>query len=103
MKFAIQHNLMNGLQLKEVAEAVKNYPHVFVGMIPFSREITSNEPIEGVEYIPYGSTLLTNVASDLNWSGLHFDLSKMNYRTFLENRNDMLNDNVMRVRDARNM
>lgn len=103
MKFAIQHNLMNELQLKEVADAVKNYPHVFVGMIPFSREITSDEPIEGVEYIPYGSTLLTNVASDLKWTGLHFDLSKMNYRTFLENRNDMLNDNVMRVQDARNM
>ncbi len=100
MKFAIQHNLMNETQLHDVAKAVKPYPHVFVGLIPFSREITSNEPIEGTKYIPYGSTLLTTLTSDLGWEGLHFDLNKLNYRNFVANRDDMLNDMVMTVQEA---
>lgn len=102
MKFLIQHNLMNEIQLREVAEAVKGFPHQFVGVIPFSRDLTSDEPIVGTDYIPYGSTLLTTLGAELKWKGLHFDLSKMNYRNFLANRNDMLNDMVMSVQDARN-
>ena len=100
MKFAIQHNLMNEDQLHDVAAAVKNYPHIFVGVIPFSREITSNYPIEGVDYIPYGSTLLTNLAAELEWTGLHFDVTKLNYRNFLANHPHMLNDNVLNCREA---
>jgi hypothetical protein len=100
MKFAIQHNLMNIDQLHDVAKAVKPYPHIFVGTIPFSQEITSDEPLDGIDYIPYGSTLLTNLAAELGWLGLHFDLSKLNYRTFLENRGDMLNDTVISVKYA---
>ena len=100
MKFAVQYNLMNETQLHQSAEAVKPYPHVFVGVVPFSRDITANEPLEGTDYIPYGSTLMTTIASDLGWKGLHFDLSKMNYRTFMLNHPDMLNDNVMKCSDA---
>jgi hypothetical protein len=103
MKFAIQHNLINNDQLQLVADAIKPYPHIFVGVIPFSREITSEQPLEGIDYIPYGSTLLVNLAADLGWTGLHFDVSKMNYRNFLANHPHMLNDNVMSVSDARNM
>lgn len=91
MKFLIQHNLMNEGQLNLTADAVKPFPHEFVGLIPFSHEITSNEPIEGVDYIPYGSTLLTNLAYDRGWTGLHFDLDKFNYTAAIENRSDMLN------------
>jgi hypothetical protein len=100
MKFAIQHNLMNEDQLHDVADAVKSYPHVFVGLIPFSREITANEPLDGIDYIPYGSTLLTNLTAEIGWTGLHFDVTKLNYRTFLLNHPDMLNDNVMSCREA---
>lgn len=100
MKFAIQHNLMNEDQLHDVADAVKNYPHVFVGLIPFSREITANEPLDGVDYIPYGSTLLTNLTAERKWTGLHFDVTKLNYRNFLANHPHMLNDNVLSARDA---
>jgi hypothetical protein len=100
MKFVIQHNLMNEDQLHSVADAVKPYPHIFVGLIPFSREITSNESLEGRDFIPYGSTLLTNLTAELGWTGLHFDVSKLNYRNFLTNRDDMLNDNVMSAREA---
>lgn len=102
MKFIVQHNLMNEVQLHQSAVAVKSYPHEFVGIIPFSREITSDEPLVGKDFIPYGSTLLTNMASDLGWTGLHFDLTKMNYRCFLDNHPNMLNDCVMSVVDAIN-
>lgn len=95
MKFLIQHNLMNEGQLNLTADAVKPFPHEFVGLIPFSHEITSNEPLDGKDYIPYGSTLLTNLAYDLGWKGLHFDLDKFNYTAAIENRSDMLNTGVI--------
>lgn len=87
-------------QLHKSEIAVRSYPHEFVGVIPFSRDITSKEPLLGKDYIPYGSTLLTTLALDLGWSGLHFDLDKMNYRCFLENHPDMLNKNVGTIKDA---
>jgi len=100
MKYAVQHNLMNEDQLHNVADAVKPYPHLFVGVIPFDREITSDEPLNGLDYIPYGSTLLTNLAAEKKWTGLHFDVTKLNYRNFINNRSDMLNDTVMSVQQA---
>jgi len=100
MKFLVQHNLMNEDQLHDINKAIAPYPHQFVGVIPFSREITSDEPIVGLDYIPYGSTLFTNLASEKGWKGLHFDLAKLNYRTFRENHPMMLNDGVMTVADA---
>lgn len=100
MKFMVQHNLMNADQLHSVADAIKTYPHVFVGTIPFSREITSDEPIDGVDYIPYGSTLMSTIGIERKWKGLYLDLSVMNYRAFTDNRSDMLNNNVMSVQNA---
>ena len=100
MKFAIQHNLMNAAQLEQVFNATANYPHEYVGVIPFSREITSNTQLDGVDYIPYGSTLLTTIASDLGWKGLHFDLNVMNYEAFCDNHPLMLNSNVVSVLEA---
>ena len=91
---------MNEDQLHKVADAVKKYPHLFVGVIPFSKEITSEFPLIGVDYIPYGSTLLTNLASKLNWAGLHFDRTKLNYRNFIDHHPDMLNSNVLNICDA---
>lgn len=93
MKFLIQSNLMGQDQLNLVMTAVEDLPHQFISMVPFSREIKSNEPIEGDEYIPYGSTLLTTVGFDhYHWKGLYFDLKNFNYETALKNRSDMLND-----------
>jgi len=91
---------MNEQQLHQSEVAVKPYPHEFVGVIPFSREITSNEPLVGKEFIPYGSTLLITLGAQFGWRGLHFDLTQMNYRNFLKHHPDMLNDNVMTVENA---
>ena len=77
--------------LSEVKSAVKLYPHEFVGVIPFSREITSESPITGYDYIPYGSTLLTTLAHEKEWRGCHFDLNKFNYAEYIKNRDDILN------------
>jgi len=91
MKFVIQHNLMNDEQLNRTLAAVQPFPHLYVGLIPFSREITCSESLDGVEYIPYGSTLLTNLTAKLGWRGCHFDIAKLNYENFVRNRTDMLN------------
>lgn len=91
MKFVIQHNLMNAEQLNRTLAAVQPFPHLYVGLIPFSREITCSESLDGVEYIPYGSTLLTNLTAKLGWRGCHFDTTKLNYENFVRNRTDMLN------------
>lgn len=101
MKFLIQHNLMNSKQLEEIRKAVEPYPTVYVGLIPFSHEITCDEDISGVDYIPYGSTLLTSLGYETyKWTGLHFDLNTFNYQASLDNRDDMLNSNVIRLDDA---
>jgi hypothetical protein len=101
MKFIIQHNLMNEDQLRLTKDAVEYFPHEFIGLIPFSREITSEGPLDGVDFIPYGSTLLTSLTKDLGWKGLHFDLSTFNYKSAKENRHDMLNDFIiMRLDEA---
>ncbi len=99
-KFAVQTNLMNNEQLEKVRAAVERYPHQWIDIIPFSRDITSEEEVSGTDYIPYGSTLLTNLALDLGWTGLYFDLSKMNYGHWLNNHPDMLNDTIMSAKEA---
>ena len=101
MEFLIQHNLMNGEQLELTRQAVEPYPHQFVGMIPFSREIISDSPLIGQDYIPYGSTLMTTVASQgLGWKGLFFDMDNFNYQAAVDNRDDMLNSNVITLDHA---
>jgi len=93
MKFLIQHNLMHEESLRKVQHAVQNFPHEFIGLVPFSREITSNVPLEGVDFIPYGSTLLTTLALDLGWKGLFFDPDQ-DYSKAMLHRYDMLNDEL---------
>ena len=100
MKFLIQHNLINPAHLAAIERATASYPREFVGCIPFTREITSNAPLEGADFIPYGSTLLTTIAASNGWIGLHFDLAKLNYAEFIKHRDDMLNERVLPIGDA---
>lgn len=91
MEFIIQHNLINQKQLEKIDSTVKQYPHRYVGVIPFTHEITSDKPLKGKEYFPYGSTRLTEIAYDKGWFGLcfndNFNMSKsLQYRS-----RDMLN------------
>lgn len=96
MKFAIQHNLMNDSTLNQINNALKSHkiPHVFVGIIPFTREITCDEDIAGVDYIPYGSTTLTVVTHQLGWRGQCFDPETFRADVWDENRSDMLNQST---------
>lgn len=95
MDIIIQHNMLKTSLLLKVREAVQHLPHKFVGLIPFSREITSDHPIEGLNHIPYGSTSFVETAIDLKWSGLLFDKEKFTYRCAVKNRGDMLNDEMI--------
>lgn len=92
MKFLIQHNLMNPQQLEKIKSAVSRFPHEFVGVIPFSHEITSESELVGTDFIPYGSTLFTTLALEKKWSGLYFDLENFSMKKALANRHsDMMN------------
>lgn len=90
MKFVIQWNLMNEEALQKIKSAVEKYPHEYIEMIPFSRDINPEQTTKDI--IPYGSTLLTTYAYEHGWTGLSFDLSKFNYEEACNNREDMLND-----------
>lgn len=101
MKFVVQYNMMGEQQLSKIRSSVERFPHVFAGMIPFSHEITANEPLEGTDFIPYGSTLMTTVTKELEWKGLHFDLQTFNYEASSQNRSDMLNAQfIMTIEEA---
>ena len=92
---------MNNTQLEIIHRALKNLPYQYIGLIPFSREITCDEPVTGTDYIPYGSTLLTTIGLEYQWKGLYFDLATFNYRESIKNRNDMLNNGlIITVADA---
>lgn len=84
MEFVIQHNLINDSSLLQIKYAIDKYPTKYVGVIPFSRDITSDEPLIGTDYIPYGSTLFTMLTYELGWKGLFFDLNTFNYSAFLK-------------------
>ena len=45
MKFLIQYNMLEESRLQAIKDAVQHLPHEFVGMIPFSREITHNDGV----------------------------------------------------------
>ena len=94
MKFAVQYNLMNEDSLQKITAALLKHdiPHVFVGIIPFSREITANEPIEGTEYLPYGSTTLTVESQLLGWRGQYFDPETFRTEAYLPHHPTMLNN-----------
>jgi hypothetical protein len=101
MKFLIQHNLMNAQQLEKIKTAVARFPHEFVGVIPFSHDITSENPIEGTDYIPYGSTLFTTLALERKWSGLYFDLENFSIERAIKHRGqDMMNRPIIVTANA---
>ena len=91
MDLVIQTNMLSNSMLLAVKEAVSDLPHQFVGLIPFSREITSNQPIVGLDHIPWGSTSFVETTYALGWKGLSFDPHTSSYEVCCENRNDMLN------------
>lgn len=95
MKFLIQNNLLSEVQLSLTRESIKDFPHQFIEMIPFTEDIQSDVPIDGLDYIPYGSTSLTMISYIKGFKGLHFDLETFNHNAFLKNRDDMLNNGMV--------
>jgi len=101
MKFLVQDSAISEWQLNKTRNGVQGVPHIFVGVIPFSNEITSNEPLEGLDYIPYGSTLFTKISFERGFTGLYFDPNIFTYKNAVLNRRDMLNpDFVGTLEDA---
>lgn len=98
MKFTIQANIGESDQV--IYNGIRNLPHQYVKIIPFSHELITDIPLEGTDYIPYGSTTLSNIAVERKWTGVHANLNVMNYRTARANHKHMLNDNVVTVDQA---
>ena len=101
MDFVIQHNMLKNDLLLSMKDAIEGLPHRFVGLIPFSREITSDEPIDGLDHIPYGSTSFVEETYRRGWKGLSFDIERFSYGTACANRHDMLNEG--RILPAKDM
>lgn len=74
MKFLIQSNLLSNQQLEMARYAMENYDSIDCSIIPFSEDITTTEPLAGVDYFPYGSTSLSNIALSRGFTGLHLNL-----------------------------
>jgi hypothetical protein len=95
MKFLVQFNLIHEIGLAQVREAISSYPHQYVSVIPFSNEIISDDPVEGTDYLAYGSTLFIKLGHERGWKGVYFDYENFNYETAVKHRTDMLNDDVI--------
>ena len=95
MKFLVQMNLIHEMGLAQVRNAIESYPHQYVSVIPFSNELISEEPVEGTDYLAYGSTLFIKLGHDLGWQGVYFDYDNFNYETAVKHRSDMLNDDII--------
>lgn len=100
MKFMIQFNMIREEQLRKLQHVAVDYPHEYVSVIPFSHEIRADNPIDGKDYIPYGSTLFVSLATELKWKGCYFDLENFNYGAAIKNRNDMLNSNITTIKES---
>lgn len=95
MKFLVQMNLIHEMGLAQVRDAIESYPHQYVSVIPFSNEFISDEPVEGTDYLAYGSTLFIKLGHELGWQGVYFDYDNFNYETAVKHRSDMLNDDII--------
>jgi len=100
MTFVIQSNMIREDQLRMIQAGIEGYPHVYVGCLPFSHEITSEQPLVGTQFVPYGSTSLVSAALALGWEGVYFDPLRFTYDAALAHRDDMLNAGVMTVAAA---
>lgn len=101
--WVVQDNLIDHEQLNSVAFAIRNCGCNLIGatVIPFSDDVKlSVQPTSNLA-IPYGSTKLTKLAVNHNWTGLFFN---DNFQTSVwnANRTDMLNQHatVTTVADA---
>lgn len=95
MKLLIQDNLISKKNLNCVLNGVKGLPHVKVSVTPFAQELSPDWPLESKEWIPYGSTSLTVMGFEQKWKGCYFDPAIFNYQMSVNNRDDMLNDEII--------
>ncbi len=71
----VQSNLLSETHLKEIVTVLKNnnIPFIDVGVIPFSHDLITTNPIpENEILIPYGSTTLSKIAYERGWKGLFY-------------------------------
>lgn len=96
-KLLLQNNLINPLAVDLSIGTCEylNIPFDTVGLIPFTYDtIEPIKPLEDYVFV-YGSNRLVDICSDKKISGVHYDLDQLNYQAFVNNRSDMLNDDMI--------
>lgn len=91
MKFLIQNNIFTENELSKILDNL-DYPFEFCGVVPFSHQLTGN--IQGVDYIPYGSTALVEKAVKLGFRGVAYN-KDFNYATQIRKGLPMLNSEII--------
>lgn len=96
MKFLLQDNLINAHHREQFKEALiqNNIPFQAVGMIPFTHDFLEGQTVDGVDWIPYGSTNMTTLALDLGFKGLAFNPELFRVDVCDRHRDDMLNSDA---------
>lgn len=104
--WVIQTNLIDKDQTDSVAFAARNAGADVIAatIIPFCEDIKMDSLPKDNIVIPYGSTKLSRLADEHNWTGLFFDRNLFTVPTWLANRNDMLNEcvEILSVADLQN-
>jgi hypothetical protein len=101
VKWLVQQNLLDENNMSVVRSAITKFERLStyhgIDVIPFSEELTLPESISesDVKVIPYGSTKLTKLAKQKNWSGVFFDDGAFRVDTWNKHHEDMLNKPLM--------
>jgi hypothetical protein len=73
MKYLLQNNLLSDIFLEKVKDLHSKYPSILCEIIPFDNQISTKEPLEGLDYIPYGSSSMTRIGYKRGYTGVCFN------------------------------
>lgn len=79
--------------IENVRKIVDFYPSVLAQIIPFEKDFTTSEPLDGLEYLPYGSTTMTNICYNRGYTGVFFN-DNFKYSEYMKQHPLMLNADV---------
>jgi hypothetical protein len=99
MKLLIQNNLLSDRFLNRMRAIASKYPSVLADIIPFDSDFTTSEELDGIDYIPYGSTSMTEICYKRGYSGVCFN-ENFKHSVYAKNHPMSLHKNVFNTNDA---
>lgn len=98
MKFLIQNNIFSSEELDYLAECLEDLDYQYIGIVPFEHSLTTNEELNGLDYIPYGSNELIKKCLELGFKGVYFN-PENDYQEALQNEVPMLNSQIVTIEE----